>query len=273
MTTDAKTLFSEGGLAAAIEAQMALVRQRATDADARAFLTDLLCFAGDFERADKQLDVIASQRTDLAVPVALSRQLVRAAVARRDVFEKGRPPELLAGADGTIQASLRVLLDVRQGAAAAAAAAAAELEASHPRLRGTCDGAAFDDVRDADDVTARVLEVLTSTGKYYWVPLSSIGLLEFRKPERARDLLWRRAHIEVRGGPDGEVYVPAIYPLAPDAGAANADALRLGRETDWRGRDGEPARGIGQRVFLVGDEGRPINEIGTLAFAAPAAAG
>ena len=269
MTTDTRALLAQGALGAAIETQTAIVRQRAGDSDARALLADLLCFAGEFERADKQLDVISSQRTELAVPVALSRQLIRAALVRRDVFENGRAPETLAGADGTIQAALRVLLELRQGRPGEAAAAAAALDAAHGPLKGSCDGAEFDDIRDADDASARILEVLTSTGKYYWVPLNAVVTLEFRKPTRIRDLLWRQAHLDVRGGPDGEVFIPAIYPIPPSAGEANADALRLGRETDWRGRDGEPVRGVGQRVFLVGDAGRPINEIGAISFAAP----
>jgi type VI secretion system protein ImpE len=62
----------------------------------------------------------------------------------------------------------------------------------------------------------------------------------------------------VRGGPDGEVFLPALYAgshLEPD------DRVRLGRMTDWRGGDGTPVRGVGQRIFLVGGEGCPILEL------------
>jgi protein involved in temperature-dependent protein secretion len=41
----------------------------------------------------------------------------------------------------------------------------------------------------------------------------------------------------------------------------------LGRSTDWRGGDGSPVRGIGQRTLLVDDDARPLLEIGTLRFA------
>src|SRR5262245_33194889 len=115
MTADAKQLFQDGALAPAIEAQLALVPQKPTDAAARALLIDLMCFAGDFERADKQLDLLVSQHVELTVAAALSRQLARAAIARREVFEKGRAPDLLSGAIGFVPDALRGLLELRDG--------------------------------------------------------------------------------------------------------------------------------------------------------------
>src|SRR5438552_4623706 len=115
MTADAKQLLQDGALGAAIEAQLALVRQRPTDTDARALLIDLLCFNGDFERADKQLDLLVSQRVELTVQAALSRQLARAGIARREVFEKGRAPQLLSAATGFVPDALRGLLEMRDG--------------------------------------------------------------------------------------------------------------------------------------------------------------
>ncbi len=79
----------------------------------------------------------------------------------------------------------------------------------------------------------------------------------------ARDLLWRCAHLIVRGGPDGEVFLSVLYPGA--ASEVN-DQIRLGRSTDWRGGDGVPVRGVGQRTFLVGEDARPILELQTVTF-------
>src|SRR5439155_24520554 len=138
-------------------------------------------------------------------------------------------------------------------------------EGQRPRVRGTCDGQPFTDLRDLDDLTAPVFEVLTSNGKYYWVPVERVERVEFRPPARPRDLLWQRAHMVVRGGPDGEVYLPTLY-----AGShAEADEnLALGRATDWRGGNGEPTRGVGQRNLLVGDDCRAVLELKELTTAA-----
>ena len=109
--------------------------------------------------------------------------------------------------------------------------------------------------------------VLTSTGKYYWIPMERVELIEFRPPERPRDLLWRRSHMVVRGGPDGEVFLPGLY---FGSHADEDDRVRLGRYTDWRGGDGTPTRGIGQRVFLVGDSDQAILELQNISIASEA---
>jgi type VI secretion system protein ImpE len=71
--------------------------------------------------------------------------------------------------------------------------------------------------------------------------------------------------MSVRDGPDGEVYLPAIYG-SDDPGIANL--LKLGRETDWVGE--QIVRGVGQRLYLVGEEALPIMELTTLEFTDPA---
>ena len=72
-----------------------------------------------------------------------------------------------------------------------------QAEETRPKVRGVCDGKPFDDFRDLDDLTAAVFEVLTSTGKYYWIPVERVELIELRPVERVRDLLWRRARMVV----------------------------------------------------------------------------
>ncbi|MCC7427679.1 MAG: tetratricopeptide repeat protein [Alphaproteobacteria bacterium] len=264
MTISTKDLFSAGALTEAIEAQNAVVRAKPTDYDARAFLAELLCFAGEYERADKLLDFIGTQRQDLAVGVALFRQLIRASLARRECFEQGRAPELIGEMTPTIRELLRGQLALRTGDAAEARAAFAEAETLRPRAHGTCNGHHFDDLRDADDTVAGVLEVLSSTGKYFWIPMENIASMELRKPARSRDVMWRRAFLEVRGGPDGEVYIPNIYATRPPVDGKEADAFRMGLQTDWIGPEGGPVRGIGRRLLLIGEEGRTLEEIETL---------
>src|SRR5262249_23698319 len=139
----------------------------------------------------------------------------------------------------------------------------AEAEARRPKVAGTCNGRAFEDLRDLDDLTACVFEVLTGNGKYYWIPIERVEHVEFRPPQRTRDLLWRRARMIVRDGRAGEVFLPVLY---AGSHAEAADLVRLGRATEWRGGDDTPVRGIGQRTFLVGDEPRPILELETLTF-------
>ena len=80
---------------------------------------------------------------------------------------------------------------------------------------------------------------------------SGSSSINFDKPKRARDLYWRRVNMSVRGGPDGVVYLPAIY---GDDDPALSDALRLGQATDWIEVSEGLVRGVGQRMFLVGQD-------------------
>ncbi len=262
MTLTAKDHFQAGDLRAAITALNAEVKKHPTDSDRRGFLAELLCFDGNLDRADLMLDALAKQDTGAAMGVSLFRQVVRAEQARRQCFAEGRLPEFLGEPPPHLRLSLEATVQERTGNAAEAARLVAEAEAARPAVRGTCDGKAFDDLRDIDDVTAGFFEVLTSTGKYYWVPMDRVEAIEFHKAERPRDLIWRRAHMLVSDGPEGEVYLPALY--VPQ-GEPDVPTL-MGRLTDWVGGDGSPVRGIGQRMFLIGDDSVPIMEIGTITF-------
>lgn len=260
---NAEELFEAGSLSEAIDEAIADVKRHPTETGRRAFLAELLCFAGDFERADKQIDTITVQEPDAAVTLALFRQLIRAEQARQDFHTAGRLPEYLIDPSPVLKKHLEASISLREGDNAGALERLEECEAERPRVAGTCDGAAFDDIRDLDDPTAAFFEILTSTGKYYWVPFEIVETIEFRPPESPRDLLWRAARMVVRNGPDGEVYVPTLY-----AGTCNEEdeALKLGRATDWRGEEGEPVRGIGQRVFLVGENDLPILQLDEITF-------
>jgi type VI secretion system protein ImpE len=169
-------------------------------------------------------------------------------------------------------AILEAYVALRGGEPGQAAELAEKAEALRPRVSGSSTASAtsaFDDFRDADDMTAGFFEVLTSTGKYFWIPTDRVDTIEFHAPKRARDLFWRRVSMSVRGGPDGDVYIPVTYggettPLG--------DEYRLGRATDWIQPDVGPVRGIGQRAFLAGDELLSVMDLKALEFRDPYAA-
>jgi type VI secretion system protein ImpE len=255
---NARDLFQAGQLREALAAMIAETKQHPTDTGRRGFLCELLCFAGELERVDKHLDAIGTQDPEAMVGVSLFRQLVRAEQARQQFATDGRLPEFLDVPSPTLKLYLEASIRLREGQAQEAAALLGQAEEQRVKVSGTCNGRPFTDLRDLDDLTAPIFEVLTSTGKYYWIPVERVELIEFRPPVRPRDLLWRQAHMVVRGGPDGVVYLPTLY--AGSHAEAN-EALRLGRATEWRGGAGAPVRGVGQRTFLVGEDSCPILEM------------
>jgi len=263
---NAAELYRAGNLAEAIQAATDEVKRRPSDTSPRGLLAELLCFAGDFERADKQLDAISSLDPATALGVSLFRQLIRGEQARQQFYTDGRLPEFLEPPSPRLKSHLDASIRIREGRPAEAAALLDEAEQQRPELPGTCGTRPSADLRDIDDLTASFFEVITSTGKYYWVPMERVESIEFHEPARPRDLLWRRTHMIVRGGPDGEVFLPAIY-----AGSHTAadDRIRLGRMTEWDGGENVPIRGKGQRVFAVGEEDVSILELKQISIASP----
>jgi len=266
MNADVQALLRDGDLDQAIGLMNAEVRSNPADIARRSTLAELLCVAGNLERADTILDSVSTMDVSTGVPIAMFRQLVRAEQARQQFYLEGRVPEFLAKPGPLLELELRAALAVRDGDLAEAAALVAERDEKRPEVAGAADGTAFDDFRDLDDLSAAHLEVLTSTGKYFWIAVENVASISLRPIERRRDLLWRRAQLSVLGGPDGEVFLPAIY-ASKDPSASH----RLGHGTDFTGEDAGLALGAGLRSFLVGDDSRTILELTEVEFSAPVA--
>jgi len=232
----AKELFQAGKLAEAVQALTGEVRNNPMDRQRRTFLFELLCFSGEFDRAEKHLAVLAEGSKDAELGSLLYRAALAAERTRAAMFEKKEYPLANAAPAG-----------------------------------GTLNGTAFTTLADSDPRIGPRLEVFAA-GQYLWLPFEHIASIEMQPPRRLRDLLWSPAII--RTGPSfkdrelGEVLLPVLSPLSfrhPD------DAVKLGRTTVWEDTDGA-AVPFGQKVFDVDGEEIPILEIRHLEFTAPAAA-
>lgn len=255
--------FEAGQLQEAIDEALADVKKNPAKPELRVLLCELLCFAGDLERADKQLDTIAMQAPDAVMGISLFRQLIRCEQSRREFYTDGRVPEFLDEPTPMQQLQLQASIEIRAGEPGKAMELLEQAEEIRPDVSGTCDGEKFDEFRDLDDLVSSSLELYTPNGKYYWIPLERLEQLSFRAPQYPRDLMWRAAHMVVQGGTEGEVYLPVLYHGSHEA---DDNQLKLGRATDWVGEEGEPVRGRGQRTFLVGEEDKPALAVGEIQF-------
>ena len=268
MPSRSADLFREGRLREAIEAQSEAVKAAPSDIRRRWFLAELLCFVGDWERADRALEVIAVQAPQQQAAVLAFQHLLRGEEVRRQVMDQGRAPEFLGEGGGSLRPAIAALLCLREGRPEDAAQML--VEGGSPMAVGGIrnDDESFDSFRDLDDVCSLFVELIAEGGQYYWVSVGDLELIEVQPLTSARDLIWRPAHVAVRGGPAGRVFLPAIYTTDPtDAPTEADDALRLGRRTEWLDRPGSPVRGLGLRTFLVGETDVPIHELGRLQFA------
>jgi type VI secretion system protein ImpE len=254
-------LFNSGNLTEAINAATATLRSKPMDTATRFLLAQLFCFQEELEKADRQFETFASQAAQPVPGVSLCRQLIRAATCRREFYLKGRMPEFFSPPEPFVEQLLRAWVYFRAGDLSASQDSLQKSQALRPEVACECNGRPVSDFLDLDDFLAPVLEVLTPTGKYFWVPLNQLRRVEFRAAERPLDILWRPATLDVIDGPSGDAYVPAIYFNGSDS---VSDALKLGRETDWREPIAGVFRGIGQRCFLAGEDDTAIMDIESL---------
>lgn len=254
--------LKSGQLDEAIDEAIQEVKKSPLAWDKRITLAELLCFRGEFERADNHLETAQIQSPDALLRISMYRQMIRGEVTRNECWQEGRTPDLMQGQEPTplFEKNLRLLLALRAGDPAEAARLAEEIDDQRPIVSGVCDGIEFEDFRDQDDRLAFFLEVITSNGKYFWVPLESIESVEFHPPEQPSDLIWRRATMEA-ADQQGEVFLPVLYPCSWQSDDVTH---RLGQSTSWQGEEGQLAQGLGQRMFWLGEEEKSILEISKL---------
>ncbi len=228
----AAELYREGKLTAAIQALGAELRVNPADQKRRTFLFELLCFAGEYDRAEKHLDVLAEASRDAMTGTLLYRAALAAERSRNDLFAKKDYPR-------------------------------AEAEP----VRGPLNGRPFESLEDADPRIGPRIEIYAA-GQYMWLPLAHLASVEIQAPKRLRDLLWTPALVHT--GPKfrslelGEVLIPA---LSPFTFRHSDDAVRLGRATVWEEQEGGETVPFGQKMLLADGEDFPLLELRRLEIA------
>jgi len=220
-------LYREGKLREAITALGEEIRSNPLDAKRRTFLFELLLFAGEYDRAEKQLDILAGANSEAAAGTLLYRSALHAERTRQKMF--------------------------------------ADLETPSPGTEygagGEWNGKQFTEMEDSDPRIGANLEVFMA-GSYTWIPMHYLVRLEIEPPTGLRDLMWARARVETT--PDfrlqeiGEVLIPVICPLS----SKHADeAVQLGREIAWEPDDKWGDLPFGAKTLLIDGADTPILEV------------
>jgi type VI secretion system protein ImpE len=223
----ARGLYQAGRLDEAIEALGAEVRDNPSDAQRRTFLFELLCFAGKYDRAEKQLAVLGQGGKEAQMGALVYQSALHAERLRQEMFERQSFPGSVA-----------------------------------PRpVSGTLNGRRFEALEDADPRIGARLE-LFAAGQYTWLPLEQVASVRMNAPSRLRDLLWAPALVRTaeayKGVELGEILLPALAPLTwrhPDG------AVRLGRVTQWAELEDGGQAPVGQKMWLVDGEEFPVLEV------------
>ncbi|MBI4524576.1 MAG: hypothetical protein HY695_12280 [Deltaproteobacteria bacterium] len=261
---EAKELFDAGNLSAAIDQLNQDLKANPTDSHSRTFLFELLCFSGDLERAGRQLDTIAqlSGQVTVEIGVQLYRNILQAEKARRHLFTAGGQPKFLLEAPPYARLHLEAIEKLRGPNPAEASALLHQAGQLRSPSKGRLDGGSFEDFRDCDDLLAPFLEVIIQK-EYAWLPFEQIQRVEISRPKRLRELIWVPAKVSLHEKPLGDVYLPVLYPRTNED---PNDLIKLGRMTDLKPMSADLVLGVGQRIFLAGNEEKPILEINEIEF-------
>jgi type VI secretion system protein ImpE len=228
-------LLKAGKLQECIQALGAEVRDNPSDVKRRTFLFELLCFAGEYGRAEKHLNLLSDASPDAQMGALLYRSALSAERKRRVFFEEKQYKQA---------------------------------EPALNRRPGKLNGEAFLTIEDIDPRIGARLEVFIA-GEYVWLPIAHIGTLQMEAPRYLRDLLWGSAVITagpaLKGQEFGEVLLPILYPFSAQH---QNDDVRLGRETDWALGEDDPLQTPYGQKMLVLDGERPVSflEIRSLEF-------
>ncbi len=221
----AQELFRAGQLQESIQTLSSQLRDDPEDRQSRTFLFELLCFAGDYSRAEKHLALLSAISPEAEIGALLYRSALSAERKRRAFFQAKQydgPP----------------ILGFRTG---------------------KLNGDPFTTIEDIDPRIGPRLEVFIA-GEYVWLPFANVGSVKMEPPRYLRDLLWSSATITggpaLKGQDFGEVLLPILYPFSSQH---QRDAVKLGRETDWVLAAEEPVEIPYGRKLLVLDGNRSIS--------------
>lgn len=246
----------DGAVAIALEQ----VKAAPKDEDARRLFIDLLIVQGDFERADKQADILSNTAGALTLGLSLLRGRLRAAKARELWFLEGAIPAFPDGPTGRDALAMQLAISMRGGSTDEIKRDLDALTAVSETQAMTVNDQTGLVFRDADDRIPHAVEVLCSNGSYMWVDFDRIEKLEYAPVHAVRDLVWRPANLILHGGSETDVVVCNTY----FSQSQNAEE-KLCRTTDWEEAAGGIVTGKGQKAYLVGDDAHYALDLSLLA--------
>ena len=234
----AKELLDAGKVREAEKALSAYLRDNPADTKQRTFLFELLCFSGQYDRAEKQLSVLAQGSHEAEMGAVLYYSALHGERTRNSMFQKQEFPQAPAA----------------------------------PSPAGKLNGKPFLSIADADPAIGPRLEIYAA-GAYLWIPFEHIASVHVDAPKALRDTLWPSAFVltgpSFKGTDIGQVIIPAIYPFSFKS---DDESIWLGRATEWVADDEGHEFPVGQKTFIVDGEEVPLLEIRSLEFTSHAAA-
>jgi type VI secretion system protein ImpE len=210
------------------------VRQDPSNAGYRAFLFQLLCVLGQWDRARAQLKTLADLDPGSLALAHVYGAAITCELIRREVFAGARTPLVLGEPLPWVALLVQALSEDARGAGIQAGDLRAQAREQARAVPGSVDGQPFEWIADADSRLGPAFE--------------RIRTMALEAASALRDLVWRPAHLELVNGGEAAALVPARY---PGSEADRDELIRLGRKTEWDEVAPDSFHGRGQRMLAT----------------------
>ena len=245
-----KDLIKEGKLAEARSSLVAAVKTHPGDTASRTLLFQVLLFSGEWDKAQRHLEMLAAGDVQMAAGIALYENLLKCEQERVEVALGKTMPSFLPATPTYFEDYHKACQQLQSNLDGKGQEAFEAMAAQIPQVTGTVNGAAFSGMRNTDDVLAFALEVFAHD-RYVWVPFETIREIIVTPPQTFLDLMWISASITTWSGLSINGYLLVLY---PNSWKHDNEQVRMGRMTDWFTPSGSCVRGAGQQVFVFGDQ-------------------
>jgi type VI secretion system protein ImpE len=254
---DPKALIREGHIDEARAMLADQVKKAPSDIQARSVLFQVMLLCGEWDKARRQLEIVAAQQTSTNMNLPVYRQLIEAEKERLAVARMETRPAFFPEIPSYGEVFFQALDRLKNEKIDEAQHLFDTIDADLPPVQGTLNGEPFTGFRDTDTSLAYFIEAIEYE-RYLWVPIGNIRELAVAAPQNLIDLIWAKGRITTWEGLTMGCFLPVLYPNSFESGD---DRIRLGRLTDWQPLGGPFASAVGQHVYDIGGRDHALFEI------------
>ncbi|MDI6958844.1 MULTISPECIES: type VI secretion system accessory protein TagJ [unclassified Pantoea] len=243
--------LADASLAENLARTTAQIQANPADANLRATFVQLLCMAGNWTRAQTQLQSWLALTPQAQPTITLLQQAIAGELQRAAVLRGESQPQLPGSAWAWSETLLAALQAEVKGDEARGAdlrqQALEQADANPGTLEQQDQSVAFPWLMDGDSRFGPVCEAIVN-GRYYWVPFAAIREMQFQAPASVTDLVWRHTLIQLVDGSEQVCQIPVRYPLPAQA----EESWLRASVTEWQplGNVDSQFIGLGQKVWL-----------------------
>jgi type VI secretion system protein ImpE len=257
-----KELIKKGKFSEARAALVLAVKNYPKDTASRTLLFQVLLFSGEWDKAERHLEVLADLDSTMDSGVSLYKNLLKCERERVDVVAQRATPSFLPATPAYFEDYGKACRSIESDRDGGGSDVFRAMESMVPQVTGTVNGVEFLGMRNTDDMLAFALEVF-AYDRYVWVPFEAIREIIITPPASLLDLIWIPALITTWGGLSLNGFLPVLY---PETWKHEEERVRMGRMTDWSSTDGGIVRGAGPQVFIFADQDISILDLRDIQF-------